>query len=82
MTRWLLLIAMTVVVFLPTDVWSQGCAMCKAVAEEGMESESESRGSGLNQGILYLMFIPYVIFFFLFRKKIFKFFRELRDVYN
>jgi hypothetical protein len=31
------------------------CAMCKAVVE------SSGQGEGINNGILYLMFIPYVL---------------------
>ena len=54
------------------------CAMCGAVAQDG--AESGTYGAGLNQAILYLMFIPYVLlgflFFYFFRKRIFLFFRE------
>jgi hypothetical protein len=35
------------------------CAMCKAVVEDNLESGG-SVGAGLNNGILYLMAIPYV----------------------
>ncbi|MCC5916787.1 MAG: hypothetical protein JJU02_05605 [Cryomorphaceae bacterium] len=34
------------------------CAMCKAVAET---SSGNKAATGLNNGILYLMFIPYVL---------------------
>ena len=33
------------------------CAMCKAVVENGGESQAE----GLNSGILYLMVFPYLL---------------------
>ncbi len=36
------------------SIYSQ-CAMCKAVVE------SSDQGEGINNGILYLMFIPYVL---------------------
>jgi hypothetical protein len=39
------------------------CAMCKASVESNLESNSESVetvGSGLNDGILYLMSVPYI----------------------
>ena len=40
------------------------CAMCKAVVEANLESGS-TKGAGLNDGILYLMAMPYVgILFF------------------
>ena len=52
--------------------------MCSAVAEGATEEMDESIGQQLNYGILYLMSIPYIILFILFRKKIFKFFKELK----
>ena len=36
------------------------CAMCKAVVEANLESGS-TKGAGLNDGILYLMAIPYIV---------------------
>ena len=35
------------------------CAMCKAVVEANLK-EGGSAGAGLNEGILYLMAMPYV----------------------
>ena len=35
------------------------CAMCKAVVETNLES-GDTKGMGLNNGILYLMAIPYI----------------------
>ena len=35
------------------------CAMCKAVVEANLESGG-SAGAGLNNGILYLMAMPYI----------------------
>lgn len=35
------------------------CAMCKAVVESNLESGS-MKGAGLNDGILYLMTMPYI----------------------
>lgn len=50
---------MALFVFLP--MWSEAqCAMCKAVAE----SNSNGGGAvadGLNNGIVYLMFFPYLL---------------------
>lgn len=57
-----------------TDLFGQ-CAMCKAVAED----QAEEGASGINNGILYIMTIPYIILFILFRKKIFGFLRELKN---
>ena len=50
-------------VFLTTYLQAQ-CAMCKAVVEANLESGG-TKGAGLNDGILYLMAMPYVgILFF------------------
>ena len=35
------------------------CAMCKAVVEANLK-EGGSAGAGLNEGILYLMAMPYI----------------------
>lgn len=59
--------------FFVQDLFAQ-CAMCKAVAEE-QAAEGEST---INSGILYIMVIPYIILFFVFRKKIFGFLKELK----
>ena len=62
-------------IFISTlDVYAQ-CAMCKAVVESNLES-GNNIGSGLNDGILYLMSIPYLailvfsIFWYLQNKRI------------
>ena len=47
-----------VVLFLTIDLNAQ-CAMCKAVVETNLES-GDTKGLGLNNGILYLMAIPYI----------------------
>lgn len=61
-------------IFFLQDLFGQ-CAMCKAVAQDEVEEEG---ASGINVGILYIMVIPYIILFFIFRKKIIGFFKELR----
>jgi len=40
-----------------TDLFSQ-CAMCRAVLET---QEDQSVSAGLNDGIIYLMAIPYIV---------------------
>ncbi len=40
-----------------TDFFSQ-CAMCRAVLES---QEDQSVSAGLNDGIIYLMAIPYIV---------------------
>ena len=39
------------------EIWSQ-CAMCRAVLESG---EGENMAKGINNGITYLMIIPYIL---------------------
>ena len=41
---------------------SAQCAMCKAAVEANLK-EGGSAGAGLNQGILYLMAMPYIALF-------------------
>ncbi|MAM05032.1 MAG: hypothetical protein CMD06_03635 [Flavobacteriales bacterium] len=63
------IIALIVVLLINFDLMAQ-CSMCKAVVEANIESGS-THGLGLNQGILYLMAMPYIavtvfgIFYFL-----------------
>ena len=47
--------------FYNLDLFSQ-CAMCKAVVESNLETGSQI-GKGLNNGILYLMAVPYIAIF-------------------
>ena len=51
------------------------CAMCKAVADD----QEEAAQSSLNTGIIYIMIIPYILLFVLFRKRIFSFIREMKE---
>ncbi|MBL7953771.1 MAG: hypothetical protein JNJ91_01945 [Flavobacteriales bacterium] len=70
-----------VIFAMPELVHAQGCAMCKAVVESGEGSGNifggeQAVGKGLNMGILYLMAVPYVLLFLLFRKRIVGFVKE------
>jgi len=65
----------------PAEVNAQ-CAMCKAVVEStskgaGMLGGATDVGEGLNKGIIFLMVIPYVLLFLLFRKRLVPFFKEM-----
>lgn len=57
------------------QVYAQGCAQCKLVAEQASELDETSFGTNINSGIIYLMLIPYFLLLFLFRKKIMGVFR-------
>lgn len=37
------------------------CAMCKAVLESNMQSGDDAMGKGINGGIMYIMFAPYIL---------------------
>ena len=56
------------ILVLPLEVEAQ-CAMCRAVLESSGEN---SMAEGINDGIVYLMAIPYILvaflFYFVYRK--------------
>lgn len=79
------LLSALLVLLLPEPISAQGCAMCKAVVESGEQGVlggNQAIGAGLNKGILYLMAVPYILLFLLFRKRIVGFFRELSGAQN
>lgn len=53
----LLIITWLVIIFAHTKTWSQ-CAMCRAVLES---EEGQRAAEGINNGITYLMIIPYIL---------------------
>ena len=59
---------------LKISVLSQGCSTCRAQIINSTQ-EDFTVGNGINTGILFLMIVPYIILFFLFRKRIVKFFK-------
>jgi hypothetical protein len=80
-TKLLLAVVLLLAIALPDFALAQGCAMCKAVVQNGESSGNifggeQAIGKGLNMGILYLMAVPYVLLFLLFRKRIVGFFKE------
>ncbi len=67
-TKRTIFILIAVLTVVPFDADAQ-CAMCRAV----LESESSGKAAeGINNGIVYLMAIPYVLvgglFYFIYRK--------------
>lgn len=42
------------------DVEAQ-CSMCKAVLESNMQNGGDAIGRGINSGIIYIMFMPYIL---------------------
>jgi hypothetical protein len=60
-----LIIAGFIIMALPETADAQ-CAMCKAVAESNQNAKGEQHfGANLNNAILYLMAVPYVVLTFL-----------------
>jgi hypothetical protein len=47
-------------IVIPVKVEAQ-CAMCKRTVESTIEGEGKVVGKGLNNGILYLMTVPYLV---------------------
>lgn len=67
-TKQFFLLVVVSLILIPIDVEAQ-CAMCRAV----LESESSGKAAeGINNGIVYLMAVPYVLvaglFYFIYRK--------------
>lgn len=74
MKKWMVLLVILVAVVGLS--YGQGCSQCKLLSEQGSELDENSFGSNINSGILYLMAIPYLLIFFLLRKRIFGFFKN------
>jgi hypothetical protein len=78
----LILFLLTAFSTLAPELAAQGCSACKAAAETGTDANGNSIAGGLNNAILYLMFVPYVLLFIFFRKRIFAFWKELRGLWG
>ncbi len=57
--------------------FSQGCSTCRAQIINSTKDDL-TIGNGLNTGILFLMIVPYIILFFLFRKHIFNIYKSFK----
>ncbi len=68
MKKQIAFLVLVTLVFFPQEMEAQ-CAMCRAA----LESEADnSQAEGINNGIVYLMAIPYILvgglFYFIYRK--------------
>lgn len=67
--KYCLIVAFTLLAILWPEASEAQCAMCRAVLES---SGDTSAAEGINNGIVYLMAIPYVLvaglFYFVYRK--------------
>lgn len=74
--HYFILFILLVLVLLPTITEAQ-CAMCKASVESS-QGQKNSVAGGINQGILYLMAVPYLLLGFIFRKQLVTVWRLIR----
>jgi hypothetical protein len=58
---WMLLVAATLWFALPNATASAQCPMCKNNVAAARRDGSRSVGEGLNNGIMYLLFTPYIL---------------------
>jgi len=71
-----ILLILIALVLLPNITEAQ-CAMCKASVESS-QGQKNSVAGGINQGILYLMAVPYVLLAFIFRKQLVALWKNVR----
>lgn len=84
-SRFLLFLLVTLVLlFITSDAEAQ-CAMCKATNESALDN-GNTTGKGVNEAIVYLMFVPYFLLgllgFFFFRKRLSGFFQEMKAIHK
>lgn len=75
-TTYIKFFVLIVLILFPICIEAQ-CAMCKATVESSIGQKNSVAG-GLNQGILYLMAVPYVLMAFIFRKQLLSLWRNIR----
>lgn len=70
------IISIIISLFLVIETYAQ-CAMCRAVLES---EEGQSTAQGVNDGIMYLMAIPYLLVGGIAFMIYWKFFREKKEI--
>lgn len=62
------------------------CAMCKAVAESGIDDNGNGVAAGLNIGIIFIMGIPYmllsIVILVFFRKRFIGFWKSFSQIHS
>ena len=71
------LILFFLLIILQLQSFAQGCSTCRAQIISSAKDDL-TIGNGLNTGILFLMIVPYIILFFLFRKHIFNIYKSFK----
>lgn len=81
MKRYLpVILATLVLVSIAPDLFAQGCSQCRMIPASDMQA-GQGVARNLNNGILYLMAVPYAFFgivLFIYRKKLDRFLIDLR----
>ncbi|HYG52112.1 MAG TPA: hypothetical protein VD905_14470 [Flavobacteriales bacterium] len=73
------IIFLLILTLLVVDIAYGQCSMCKKMATDATEENDLTIGQQLNSGILYLLAVPYIILFVLFRKKLRSFWDEFKN---
>lgn len=75
-----------VLIMLSVRASAQGCAMCKAVAEDAINEDGYGIAMGLNEGILFIMSMPYILlatlFIVFFRTRIIGFVKAFNNIHR
>ena len=71
MKKLIYIVVLGIVFFSSAEIQAQ-CAMCR--------ENAKGSGMDINSGIIFLMLIPYILLFVLFRKKIIAFIKEFRGM--
>ena len=71
------LILLFLLIIFQFQSFAQGCSTCRAQIISSTKDDL-TIGNGLNTGILFLMIVPYIILFFLFRKHIFNAYKSFK----
>jgi hypothetical protein len=84
--KYLIAIGITLVLtVLSVSTVDAQCAMCRAVAENSLNDDGYGTAAGLNNGIMFLMGIPYILlatlFLVFFRKQLGGFFRSFNNIH-
>lgn len=77
MRKYYFIVAVILLLGMFPNVIDAQCAMCKASVESS-QGQKNSVAGGINQGILYLMAVPYILIAFVFRKQIVALWKSFR----
>jgi hypothetical protein len=75
--KYALIFSILLLLILLPEITEAQCAMCKASVESS-QGQKNSVAGGINQGILYLMAVPYLLLAFIFRKQLITLWKVIR----